>query len=464
LEGFNFVFQLLRDISTLRCDLTRRVYTYPLLKALEKAGLDARQPLSSEQVLGALVLSGTMSQIGQACLAQLTTCRELAAGLHLPTFEAYAETVEARVHEITQIFSLKSRKSTPPATPLPSQAKVSKAIFALDIETLPKTVEMAEGYLLADLSFRESWEVQRRGAFGLSEMIGRAFPMGLIVELLCQHGHSLAGPINTIFETLHQAGFRYYHHPHLPPDTDDLGLLLRLYPYSPQAAAHREMLATPLRWLKESVSQSGGIPVWLTAGATAPEPASPVALWGNRCVAVEANLLLGLIAYDALRYRVLIEAGFASLSERWVSRGFSATAHYVPLYSLWVTFELLAKLSKDRSGKLADRVAQLQQTTLGLLERETQRASTTPQEAAFLSLICLSRGTGLEEKLMALFKPEWLTRLYKSQRYDGSWAAEPLYGTPTRGEFAAWYSSRSVTTAFCYHALKRYQTHGLRHK
>jgi hypothetical protein len=173
-------------------------------------------------------------------------------------------------------------------------------------------------------------------------------------------------------------------------------------------------------------------------------------------VAVEANLLLGLIAYDALDYREVIERGVASLSQRWSSRGLSATAHYVPLYSLWVTLELLAKLPATLSEREGKSREQLQQTILHLLQREAARSTLSPQEAAFLILACLAGGNGLTEKLQALLKPAWPLRLYKSQRYDGSWAAEPLYGTPTRGEFAAWYSSRLVTSAFCYHALKRY--------
>jgi len=312
------------------------------------------------------------------------------------------------------------------------------------------------------LSFRESWEVQRRGVFGLSEMTGQAFPMGLIVELLCAHGHVLTEPINTIFEMLQQSGFRYYPHPHLPPDTDDLGLLLRLYPYSPQPALHREMLQAPLRWLQESLRQTGEIPVWLETGATTPAQQPPVALWGHRCAAVEANLLLGLIAYDVLEYREVIERGIASLSQRWSSRGLSATAHYVPLYSLWVTLELLAKLppALSLSERGGESRGQLTQTILHLLEREAARSTLSPQAAAFLTLACLTGEASLKDKLQTLLKPAWPLRLYKSQRYDGSWAAEPLYGTPTRGEFSAWYSSRTVTTAFCYHALKRYS--GLR--
>jgi hypothetical protein len=452
LDGLNVILQLLRELSTLRRDLARQVYSYPILKTLETAGLDPHQALSPEQILGALVLTGSMTQVREACLTQLTSCREIAVALKLPTFEAYTKTLEGLVEEIFGLFSLKPKKATGMNTP--------KAIFVPSMETLPTVIQMAEGYLLSDLSFRESWEVQRRGIFGLSEMIGQAFPMGLIVELLCAQGHVLTEPINTIFSTLQQAGFRYYPHPHLPPDTDDLGLLLRLYPYSPQPALHREMLQAPLNWLQESLRQTGEIPVWLETGVTAPEQQPPVALWGHRCAAVEANLLLGLIAYDALEYKEIIERGVASLNERWSSRGLSATAHYVPAYSLWVTWELLAKLPPALSERDGESREQFQQTIFHLLEREAARSRLSPQEAAFLILACLTGGTGLEEKLQMLLRPAWPLRLYQSQRYDGSWAAEPLYGTPTRGEFSAWYSSRLVTTAFCYHALKRYD--GLR--
>jgi hypothetical protein len=99
------------------------------------------------------------------------------------------------------------------------------------------------------------------------------------------------------------------------------------------------------------------------------------------------------------------------------------------------------------------------------LALETRRASLVPQEAAFLILASkrleqIKAGWPSPDILAAVspqFNPDWLTLLCKAQRYDGSWAGEALFGTPTRGEFAAWYSSRSVTSAFCYHALKTVQ-------
>jgi hypothetical protein len=355
--------------------------------------------------------------------------------------------------EVVSLFSLK--KSIEPA------ARPPRTIFASYVETLPKVIEMAEGYLLSDLSFRESWEIQRRGVFGLSELVSRAFPAGLIVELLCTHGHDLAGPINTIFETLHRSGFRYYEHDHLPPDADDLGLLLRLYPFSPQPAVHRELLQAPLRWLQDSLTQAGQIPVWLSSAESTAGPQPSLALWGHRCAAVEANLLLGLIAYNWPGYHSLVEQAIASLSERWPTQGLSATAHYVPLYSLWVTVELIARLPPSLSEATAGQVALLTQTIIDLVQREMNRPSLTAQDAAFLILICAAEAPGLAADLRPHLKLAWLTLLYKHQRYDGSWAGEPLYGTPTRGEFSAWCNSRPVTTAFCYHALKCYQTTSL---
>jgi hypothetical protein len=169
-------------------------------------------------------------------------------------------------------------------------------------------------------------------------------------------------------------------------------------------------------------------------------------LWGYRCAAVEANLLLGLLAYDRPGYSQLIAAAGQNWLERWRLHGLAATHHYVPLYALWTALELLAKL---------DLLDQTPATIIEQMSACAQQPHLSPQSAAFLSLAC--HIPGAPEPIKALFKPEWMIQLGKTQRYDGSWADEPLYGTPTRGELAAWYSSRTVTTAFCYHALRRFQ-------
>jgi hypothetical protein len=86
--------------------------------------------------------------------------------------------------------------------------------------------------------------------------------------------------------------------------------------------------------------------------------------------------------------------------------------------------------------------------------REEAAHISTAQEAALMLLMCLDKAA--PPSIAALFEPGWLSLILKRQRYDGSWMGEPLFVTPTRGEAAAWYSSRSVTTAYCWHALKTY--------
>jgi hypothetical protein len=454
LDRLNLVFQIMQDISTLKRDLGQGRLTYPIWRTAQAAGLDPLHLPSPEQVLGALVLTGTVETIGRESLAELEASRAVAESLELPVFSAYLDGLAEQVDEVRELFSLKAR-------PKDRSAQASRrALFMPYIDTLPKVIEMAEGYLLSDLIFRESWEVQRRGVFGAIEITAKAFPMGLIAEILSRHGHDMAAPINQIFDTLQATGWRYYDHPHLPPDADDLGLALRLYPFSVQPERHKEMLQTPLRWLQASISASGEIPVWLTTGAEVQPDYPFLALWGQNCATVEANVLLGLLAFAAPGYRELIEKSARQWCERIISQGLSANRHYVSLYALWTAFELLAQLH-DRIG-VADIQVQLdlaRQTLLGQLSIEANRPHLTPQDAAFLSLACFcleqrSPKLALTTEASALFKPDWTTLLCKSQRYDGSWAAEPLYGTPTRGELAAWYSSRSVTTAFCYHALR----------
>lgn len=454
LDRLNLVVQTMQDISTLKRDLGQGRLTYPIWRTAQAAGLDPVHLPSTEQVLGALVLTGTIETIGRECLAELEVSRTVAESLELPTFSAYLGGLAEQVDEVRGLFSLKTRPKDRPAQ------SPRRPLFAPYVDPLPKVIEMAEGYLLSDLTFRESWEIQRRGVFGAAAMTAQAFPMGLIAEILSRYGHDMAAPINQIFDTLQTTGWRYYDHPHLPPDADDLALALRLHPFSTEPERHKMMLQTPLRWLEASVSESGEIPVWLTTGAEVQPDYPFLALWGQSCATVEANVLLGLLAFDAPGYHALLEKSARQWCERIISQGLSANRHYMSLYALWTAFELLAQLH----GCIGQANIQAQldlagQTLLEQLSIEANRPHLTPQDAAFLSLACLcleqrSPKLALATDAAVLFKPEWTTLLCKSQRYDGSWAAEPLYGTPTRGELAAWYSSRTVTTAFCYHALR----------
>ncbi len=452
MDRLNFVWQTRRDFWTLRRDLAQRRLSYPLYRTLLAADIDPLEPVAPERVLGALVLSGVVAEICDDCMANLAECRAIAAALRLANLLEYLGIVEGLVQKIRALFEIGQKRPGSSITPL------QRPFCAPYAEPLPKVIQMAEGYLLADPTFRESWEVQRRGGFGRPEMTAKAFPAGLIVEIMARHGHNVSANVEWIFETLRKTNYRYYDFADMPPDADDLGLLLRLYPYAERQAGHRSNLEIPLGWLAENITESGEIPVWFTRQPDFDQNKTEfVALWGESCVTVESNLLLGLLAYDPVNYRDLIEQSARSILSRWLKRGLSATSHYTPLYSLWLGLALIGQLMADPwRHNLGDQLGRAALRLTGRLAEETKRHSISPQEAAFLTLACLS--PGLPTTTRKLFDPGWLTILYKSQRYDGSWAAEPLYGTPTRGELAAWYSSRPVTTAFCYHALKIYVT------
>ena len=382
---------------------------------------------------------------GRNVCQKLVACHATAGELKLATFAEYLDHLELLIDDTTALFSLKAKPE--------SSQRLRHVVVPPAIDTLPKVIDMAEGYLLADPVFRESWEIQRRGVFGVSELVGKAFPAGLITEILCLHRHNVPDSVDFVFDTLQKTGFRYYDDDHLPPDTDDLALLLRLFPYSTQPEAHRELLQAPLHRLENNIGASGEIPVWLVDSEKEEDEQPQVRLWGNSCTVVEANMLLGLLAFDEVGYKAVIEKSAKSVIERWIEKGLSSALHYVPLYSLWVMFELVDKLTASTLQKeLRPQLGQVTPIIDDHLKVEMNRATITPQDAAFLLLTNAIRNPTTLEELSGL-----VTLLCKNQRYDGSWAGEPLFGTPTRGELAAWYSSRSTSTAFCYHALKTYR-------
>ena len=440
LDALHAALQVRREIFNLRRDVRRGRCTYPIFKTLRDAGIGLGQPVTPERLLGAMLLTGALDQIVGECLAWLSAARALGQELGLPTFSVYFDSTDHQLRELQELFSLK----TPTAS---TQPKVS---FAPARDTLSQATEMAEGYLLSDRTFRESWEVQRRGMFGFPELVGKAFAPGLIVEVLCQHRDDMAEQVGEVFRSLAENDFRYYPHPSVPPDADDLGLALRLFKYSAKKDVHRQLLQTPLRWLLANVSESGSIPCWFTRQVETLSSNYTGVLWGNHCATVEANLLLGLMDYDGTAYQDLIAKASARWLERWLVSGLGANTLYVSPYALWTAGRLLTKLSTPSTSEAV--LVKIRLASESLLNRLSQEAANAaaPQEAALLALAC---ALPLAEPL---FDSRWITRLLKNQGYDGSWAGEPLFVTPTRGEVAAWYASRSVTTAFCYHALKLY--------
>ena len=158
-----------------------------------------------------------------------------------------------------------------------------------------------------------------------------------------------------------------------------------------------------------------------------------------------------MIDYDWQGYQDIIEKTTLHLFERFIKNGLSGIAYYCEFFTLWIVFELISELSKQSiSDKLKSKMDQAVIVLSNRLEKETKRYFLTPQNVALLTLTCLNQSNS------SLFNPKWITTLLKTQRYDGSWDDEPLFPAPSHGVIGFWYSSRLMTTAFCYHALKTY--------
>jgi hypothetical protein len=320
---------------------------------------------------------------------------------------------------------------------------------------LTKAIQMAEGYLLADRKFKESWEVHRRGFLGSGEVSAR-FPAGLIIEALCRGGFDMTAEVDWFLEHLIDTNFSYYDHPQFPhADADNLGALLRLYPYCSHPVSCRQALETPLAWMETSIEGDGRIPVWINGSGDTEPAADDMRLIGDGCGTIEANLLLGLIGFEWDGYREIIQASATQLLERFIDQGPGISVNYPRLMCLWVIGELLEALSElEISVELRQRVQRAEDKYPEFLSYEATRHRITPQDAAFLTLASINP---MSEDL---FKRRWITILLKNQRPDGSWYGEPFFFVPNRGEVTTWHTSHLLTSAYCYWALKVYSHHG----
>jgi hypothetical protein len=116
------------------------------------------------------------------------------------------------------------------------------------------------------------------------------------------------------------------------------------------------------------------------------------------------------------------------------------------LYALTVVRRLAAAL--DSAGIAVPGSADRLEAYHPALVLELERDAFSPQAAAFAIEAC----TGPDA--VDLYRDAWPVMIRKHQRSDGSWNAEPFCFVANRGNRASWYSSRTLTTAFCYRALR----------
>ena len=384
-------------------------------------------------LLGALVLTGVVPRACDDCHEHLADARVIAARLGLPSWLSYLSVLDDVIEDLARLFAATS--------PTRARSGATRNPFLAPANSLDDAVERADAYLLSDLTFRETWEIQRNTIAAGREIVGRAFPSGLVIEVLCARGHDLSCHVDGVFRIVRDSGFSYYDNLGMVPDADSLGLLLRLFAHSNQQHEHRSMLERPLGWLEASLLPSGEIPTFLRGQGV---PVFDGALFGDRCLGVQVNLLLGLLAYRLEGGTRLFERTVATWLAEVARHGLSPIAFYPCSYVLWNASTLLQRLGgADASPEVAAAAA----AVVDRLERAVQQGPVTPQDAAFLALAC-SAGPGRD-----LYDRRWISTLLKSQRYDGTWEPEPLFLAPTHGAQVVPYASRTLTTAFCGYAL-----------
>jgi hypothetical protein len=447
-EECRVALQIVDNLATFRRDLKNGLVTYPIQRALAAMGVTDTANTSIETALGALLLTGTLGKLLKENEARIAAARDIAGKLGLPTLQAYCTELDALMLRVRTIFS-------PQLAQTPAQETAVRGFFVPAPDVLGNVLLKAEAYLLADLSFREAWDIQQHSYTSAQRIIGQFFPASLVIDILCRHGHGLSAAIDGVLKTLQANGFRYWDHVDLiVPDADTIALGIRLIPHASHPEAQWAVFQTPLRWMREHQMPSGQIPVWFRSHDSPPFLSDLVVLYGADCATVETNLLVSLISTNWHGYRDVIEACARSWCQRWLDVGLAACEHYTPLYSLWAGTELVTQLSARTADEALK--AQLQAVGAYINERlcaEAKRVDISPQDAAFLTLASL--------RTQALpLNTAWITTMFKHQRQDGCWEGEPIYIVPTaRNLTTTWFKSRTITTAFAYHALKHYHAY-----
>jgi hypothetical protein len=440
------------DLETMHHDLLVGRLTFPIAFVARAAAIPLRPWPVPERVLGALVLTRSLEPILDVAADRLRSSRAGAEALGLDTLASFVEDASDRLRDRRAGLIASDGRPVPDdpgGRPTP--------LLRVSEPTLPRALAMARASLIADPTFRESWETHREGMFGADEVSSR-FPVGLILAWLGDDGLDLPGSVDDFLSFTVANRFRYYDHPWSGVDSDTIGVALRLLARARDPERHRRAVQAVLSCVDRQVARDGAIAVWVT-DCDPPSDAPPdlVAL-GEDCATVAGHLLLGLLASPGAWQRRTITVGARTLLQQLSTVGIAANANYPPAYALATLFRTVDTLQKASLGPDIDALLPATRHALdGELDRALRRTPTTPQEAALLTIAC--RDAGRLERVDA----GWEARILRGQRSDGSWPGEPFAPEPDRGGWVTWYSSSLVTTALCRSALLAHATlHGSR--
>ncbi|MCC6556240.1 MAG: hypothetical protein IT372_25045 [Polyangiaceae bacterium] len=320
-----------------------------------------------------------------------------------------------------------------------------------------RDVGAAVDFLNETAPWSESWEVQRFGVFGSSERpVGQWFVRGTILLALSELGYGDPAAVIALLREIPDGELRYYGSWRgIPPDADDLGLMLQLAALTGEAGRRVE---TWIEVMRANVDEHGIVPTWFYRGPSGPTVASPPGMWaGDDCAAVRLNLLAGLLSFDPARFDDLIEA-----NARRVLAGFAGGdvggSYYYDQLTTALAFLRFAQLYRARAvdrtlaPSIAAAEAEIRARMAGLQRIDGGWGS--PQRTAACLEGCaaaaLAAPPAPDEGLLV----ERAARcLGEAQLADGSWPAEPLYRTPLKQGRVGYHQGRALTTALCARAL-----------
>jgi len=443
------LFQISRDLFNVNRDLARGHFTFPIVQAMTAAGMDAAHPPPAMGIMLALMVTRAMPDLARKYLAQCAQLQGTLERLGLPALGAMLQPLAEPFQELSDLYE--SRKAGTPRPAVPSRVG---AMVLRNEPQLQQALQMARGFLLADPELRECWETHRWGLFNTPLLNGRVFPSGMVLELLSEAGVDCSASLGPLFDRYVENRYHYFEEAcALPPDTDTVGLMLRLTKHGvpEERAARRKLLELPLSWLKRNVREDGNLPVFLLHGIDDGEALPYPRFMPEGCQAVVAGCLLGLLTADAHRFQDMIQLAAGRLCEAFSTRGMAAVGYYDAPYTGWIMLTLANRLGGDPAGApLAEPLSRLRAGAVAVLEDHACGGSTTHQDAA-MYLLAAQHAPELAPRAA-----RWAEGILRRQRYDGSWDACPGYLLPNRGNVAGWYGSRTFTSAFCHNALALY--------
>ncbi len=421
------LFAVGQSILNLNRDLARSVSTDVIQRLALDSGINphdtAKQLDPNRIVLGAMLLP-TLPELARQALRDVATLvnRTSDAG-----FTKLGQSFYALAQPFTELLSLLEGKE-------PQNNAPSICISPTPQRT--QALRAASAYLDSDAALREAWEEYRWGFIGTDLLTGRTFTTGLVLEQRLLAGdmqyRQLAAELIAHYET---NDFHYFEQPStLPPDTDTLGLVLRLAALSgvTLSAGFHAIVARVLE------NSDSSFPVFIF---DAPDnPTHLRTLTGQTCAAVHAGFLAGYAQTGGNTAEIMRLA--ESLLQCTASHWSAAFVHYdVPFGLVMLQTCYKALQQRDIAPYILSR---LQTTIYQLAAPFCNKVKHSPQDAAQLLLANV-----LPQGLQA----EALSCILRSQRPDGSWNAEPLFMAPNRGARMTPFSSRTVTSSFCWHAL-----------